>query len=223
MKLAALALLAGLSVFSCKKVQQEIEDPQPEVVQNTGNIELKVQNSITFAGNGGSSLVRFTCTENWHAETDAEWLHFKPENGTASGEAVPFKMTVSADANTEKTSRKATFAIVSGESKASFTVTQKAASVTLTDEEIAAKGIDVSRIYTGITGSLSKLKSSDSEFFLGRARTSEHFIVLWDKGYDETGEIDPGDNDTPKEIRVDVDDLLKRPKSTIRLTWKNLA
>ena len=55
MKLAALALLAGLSVFSCKKVQQEIEDPQPEVVQNTGNIELKVQNSITFAGNGGSS------------------------------------------------------------------------------------------------------------------------------------------------------------------------
>lgn len=210
MKLAALALLAGLSVFSCKKVQQEIEDPQPEVVQNTGNIELKVQNSITFAGNGGSSLVRFTCTENWHAETDAEWLHFKPENGTASGEAVPFKMTVSADANTEKTSRKATFAIVSGESKASFTVTQKAASVTLTDEEIAAKGIDVSRIYTGITGSLSKLKSSDNEFFLGRARTSEHFIVLWDKGYDETGEIDPGDNDTPKEIRVDVDDLLKK-------------
>ena len=203
--LTALALVAGL-FFSCQK-QQEQEIPQEE---NTGTIVLKVETSISLPGSGGSSLVRFTCTENWHTETEADWLHFRPETGSASGEATAFKLTVSADANPERTSRKATFSIISGESKATFTVKQKAAAITLTDEEIAAKGIDVSRIYTGITGSLSKLKSSDNEFFLGRARTSEHFIVLWDKGYDETGEADPNDESTPKSIRVDVDDLLKK-------------
>ena len=209
--LTALALMAGLFVFSCKKAEEPQVEPEPVPrEENTGTIDLKVQTSVSFPGSGGSSLVRFTCTEDWHAETDAEWLHFKPESGTATGEAVAFKLTVSADANPDKASRKATFDIVSGESKATFTVKQKAASVTLTDEEIAARGIDVNRIYTGITGSISKLKSSDNEFFLGRARTSEHFIVLWDKGYDETGEIDPASEETPQNIRVDVDDLLKK-------------
>ena len=202
--LTALALCAGL-FLSCQK-QQEKET----WTENTGEIAYKIAPSATFTAEGGEKTIRFTCTESWHIECDASWLHFDPERAQGTGEKQSFKVTITADENTDRASRKADVSIMSGESKYSFTVTQKAPVITLTDAEIAAKGIDASRIYTGITGSLAKLKSSDSEFYLGRARTSEHFIVLWDKGYDETGEIDPGDNETPKEIRVDVDDLLKK-------------
>ena len=202
--LTALALCAGL-FLSCQK-QQEKET----WTENTGEIAYKIAPSATFTAEGGEKTIRFTCTESWHIECDASWLHFDPERAQGTGEKQSFKVTITADENTDRASRKADVSIMSGESKYSFTVTQKAPAITLTDAEIAAKGIDASRIYTGITGSLAKLKSSDSEFYLGRARTSEHFIVLWDKGYDETGEIDPGDNETPKEIRVDVDDLLKK-------------
>ena len=206
-------LLLGAAVcaalFSCTKNGPEPE-PEDTWTENTGEITYKIAPSATFTAEGGEKTVRFYCTESWHIECSAGWLHFDPERGEGTGEKKTFKVTITADENPDAASRKADVSIVSGESKYTFTVTQKAPVITLTDEEIAAKGIDVSRIYTGITGSLSKLKSSDSEFYLGRARTSEHFIVLWDKGYDETGEIDPGDNDTPKEIRVDVDDLLKK-------------
>ena len=201
--LTALALCAGL-FFSCQKQQEETW------TENTGEIAYKIAPSASFTAEGGDKTIRFTCTESWHIACEASWLHFDPERAQGTGEKQSFKVTITADENTDRASRKADVSIMSGDSKYSFTVTQKAPVVTLTDAEIAAKGIDVSRIYTGITGSLSKLKSSDSEFYLGRARTSEHFIVFWDKGYDETGEIDPGDNETPKEIRVDVDDLLKK-------------
>ncbi|MBO5595372.1 MAG: DUF4859 domain-containing protein [Bacteroidales bacterium] len=206
-------LLLGAAVcaalFSCTKNGHEPE-PEDTWTENTGEITYKIAPSATFTAEGGEKTVRFYCTESWHIECSAGWLHFDPERGEGTGEKKSFKVTITADENSDAASRKADVSIVSGESKYTFTVTQKAPVITLTDAEIAAKGIDVSRIYTGITGSLSKLKSSDNEFFLGRARTSEHFIVLWDKGYDETGEIDPGDTETPQEIRVDVDDLLKK-------------
>lgn len=205
--LATLALCAGF-FFSCQK-----EAPRTEGetwTENTGEIAYKIAPSATFTSEGGEKTIRFTCTESWHIACEATWLHFDPERAQGTGSQKSFKVTITADENPDPASRKADVSIVSGESKYTFTVTQKAPVITLTDEEIAARGIDASRIYTGITGSLSKLKQSDNEFFLGRARTSEHFIVLWDKGYDESGEIDPGSTETPQEIRVDVDDLLKK-------------
>ena len=202
--LTALALCAGL-FFSCQK------QPEQETwTENTGEIAYKIAPAASFTAEGGEKTIRFTCNESWHIACEATWLHFDPERAQGTGSQKSFKVTITADENPDPASRKADVSIVSGESKYTFTVTQKAPVITLTDAQIAARGIDASRIYTGITGSLSKLKQSDNEFFLGRARTSKHFIVLWDMGYDETGEIDPGDNQTPKEIRVDVDDLLKK-------------
>ena len=204
--LTALTLAGGL-FFSCQKPAQEEPQQEPE---KTGEISYKMEPSAAFTADGGEKSFRFYCTESWHIECEASWLHFDPEKGEGTGEKQSYKVIATADANTERSSRSAQIHIVSGESRYSFTATQKAPSITLNDEEIAARGIDTRRIYTGIAGSLSKLRNSDSEFYLGRARTSEHFIVLWDKGYDETGEVDPNDEATPASIRVDVDDLLKK-------------
>ncbi len=206
-KLAALILLAGLS-FSCEK--PEDPEPEPQWNENTGEITYKMEPSASFTAEGGDKSFRFYCTESWHIECEADWLSFDPSSGTGTGEKTSYKVTVTAQENTERGSREAEVSIVSGESRYSFTATQKAPTITLTDEEIAAKGIEINRVYTGIAGSLTKLRKSDSEFYLGRARTSEHFIVLWDKGYDETGEIGPNDGRTPSGIRVDIDDLLKK-------------
>ena len=208
LRFAALTLVAGL-FFSCQK-QQELEPEEEKWTENTGEIDYRIAPAAEFTAEGGEKSIRFTCTESWHIECDASWLHFDPERAKGNGEKKSYKVTINADENPERKSRKANVSIVSGESRYSFTVTQKAPTITLSDEEIAAKGIDIKRIYTGVAGSLSNLKRSDNEFFLGRARASEHFIVLWDKGYDETGEIDPSDSQTPQEIRVDVEDLLKK-------------
>ena len=208
MRNLAKILLTGLFLaIACQKPVVE-EEPEPQIIENTGEIGYKVAPSASFTAEGGTKTVRFYCTESWHIACDAAWLHFDPEKGEGNGEKQSFKVVISADENTERGSRQADVAIVSGETRYTFTVTQKPPVITLSDEEIAARGIDIKRIYTGIVGSLAKLKQSDSEFFLGRARTSEHFIVLWDKGYDETGELDPAD--APASIRVDVDDLLKK-------------
>ncbi len=208
MRNLAKILLTGLFLaIACQKPVVE-EEPEPQIIEKTGEIGYKIAPSASFTAEGGTKTVRFYCTESWHIACDAAWLHFDPEKGEGNGEKQSFKVVISADENTERGSRQADVAIVSGETRYTFTVTQKPPVITLSDEEIAARGIDIKRIYTGIAGSLAKLKQSDSEFFLGRARTSEHFIVLWDKGYDETGELDPAD--APASIRVDVDDLLKK-------------
>ena len=208
MRNLAKILLTGLFLaIACQKPVVE-EEPEPQIIEKTGEIGYKIAPSASFTAEGGTKTVRFYCTESWHIACDAAWLHFDPEKGEGNGEKQSFKVVISADENTERGSRQADVAIVSGETRYTFTVTQKPPVITLSDEEIAARGIDIKRIYTGIVGSLAKLKQSDSEFFLGRARTSEHFIVLWDKGYDETGELDPAD--APASIRVDVDDLLKK-------------
>lgn len=197
------------ALFSCAKTGPEPE-PEDKWTENTGEITYKIAPSATFTAEGGEKTVRFYCTESWHIECSADWLHFDPERGEGTGEKKSFKTVITADENTEDALREAGVSIVSGETKFTFTVTQKAPVIVLTDAEIKARGIDLSRVYTGVAGSLEKLKSSDSEFYLGRARTSEHFIVLWDKGYDESGAIDPNDPRTPEKIRVDVDDLLRK-------------
>lgn len=204
--------MAGL-LFSCKKPEQEQlppEEEEPMWTENTGEITYKMAPSAAFTAEGGEKTIRFSCTESWHIECEASWLSFDPERAEGNGEKQTFKVVVSAGQNTERSSRKADVSIVSGESRYSFTAAQNAPVITLSDEEISEKGIDISRIYTPITGSIDKLRSSGNEFYLGRARTSEHFIVLWDKGYDESGEVDPASEETPAGIRVDVDDLLKK-------------
>jgi len=196
---------AVLCIFSCTK------SDVPEV---EGEIKYKTAPSASFTAEGGEKTIRFTCTGDWHIDCDAEWLSFSPASarGDGLGTSASYKVIITAAENTEEASRSAEVSIVSGTNHYDFTATQKAPVITLTPEQVMARGIDPNRVYSGVMGSVSKLYSSDAEFYLGRAKVSPngHFIVFWDKGYDETGEILPGDERTAENIRVDIDDLLKK-------------
>ena len=73
------------ALFSCSKNEPERE-PVDTWTENTGEITYKIAPSATFAADGGEKTVRFYCTESWHIECNADWLHFAPERGEGTGE-----------------------------------------------------------------------------------------------------------------------------------------
>ncbi len=202
-KAIAFALAGVLMLSACGEKEQPWEE-------TTGSLSYIIAPSATFTAEGGEKTIKFKCDQSWHIECAADWLRFDPDREQGSGVKKSCKTTIICDANPNDSARTADVSIINGDNRIDFTVTQKAPVITLTDEQIAERGIDISRVYEGVVGSITKLKSSDSEFYLGRARASEHFLLLWDKGYDETGQILPSDERTGQSIRVDIEDLLMK-------------
>lgn len=59
---------------------------------------------------------------------------------------------------------------------------------------------------------------SDSKWSLVRSKQSEHFIVLWEKGFGRN----PNADTVPQELRVDIDDLLKKAETFYNLNINTL-
>lgn len=70
--------------------------------------------------------------------------------------------------------------------------------------------VDVSRIYIPEELKSNDFYKSESKWYYGRSRQSEHFIVFWAAGY---GDKDPGSTATPEAYRVDITDLLQKAES----------
>ncbi|TRZ45036.1 DUF4859 domain-containing protein [Robertkochia solimangrovi] len=78
--------------------------------------------------------------------------------------------------------------------------------VTILDPET----IDASKIYVPEEFGTMDLYKSSSQWYYGRSKQSEHFIVFWDTEY---GEMEPGEADVPEAYRVDIDDLLEKAEA----------
>ncbi len=59
---------------------------------------------------------------------------------------------------------------------------------------------------------------SDSKWSLVRSKQSDHFIVLWEEGFG----LDPNAQSVPSELRVDIDDLLKKAEQYFDLNVNTL-
>ena len=70
--------------------------------------------------------------------------------------------------------------------------------------------VDTSKIYKPIEYKKSDWYKSSSQWYYGRSRRSEHFIVFWDKEY---ADKDPNSTEVPEAYRVDIDDLLAKAES----------
>lgn len=70
--------------------------------------------------------------------------------------------------------------------------------------------VDVSRIYIPQELKSNDFYKSESKWYYGRSKQSEHFIVFWAAGY---GDKDPGSTATPEAYRVDITDLLQKAES----------
>ena len=201
-KFASALLGALLMLVSC--TSEEVQ----------GEISFKREPSIEFDGEGGTKTIKFQCGGQWHVDipSDASWLSANPSSIPGSITAEYQEVELTAEPNDGKSSRSTTVAVVSGDNRHEFSVSQKPATIVLTEEEVKALGIDPARVSTDVMGSLKNLYRSDSEFWFGRAQVSPagNIILFWDKGYDEAGEIKPGDEATDESIRVDVDNVLMK-------------
>ncbi|MBN1188076.1 MAG: DUF4859 domain-containing protein [Bacteroidales bacterium] len=67
--------------------------------------------------------------------------------------------------------------------------------------------VDTSKIYIPVEFRSSNWYKSSSQWYYGRSKQSEHFIVFWDIEY---GNNDPNSTAIPEALRVDIDDLLEK-------------
>lgn len=172
----------------------------------------KTEISVTSVG--GSETTRVKADQNWSVSgIDQDWVVVEPMSGEANEMTT---VTITIAKNTEDTVRTAIITIRSGSSTREITVTQNSAAGT-----IDPSTIDVSKIYIPQELKGMDLYSSTSQWFFGRSKQSEHFIVFWGKGYDEYGIITP--SNYPNSVyKVDIDDLLAKAESFYDLNVNTL-
>ena len=81
--------------------------------------------SVSIPAEGGSEKIMITSTRNWISTVYGEGITVAPSTGEASEEAV--EVVITAEPNTESTTRKATVIFDAGSVETTVTVTQFAA------------------------------------------------------------------------------------------------
>ena len=182
---------------------------------NSGWIQLKDSSDSEMLMDSTRSVrsLKFATPNDWQIDIpdDATWLTASPMEGEGNSEQYQ-TVRLTAVLNDVATERQTTLHICSAGQRQAILVRQKAGEtiITLTDEEIAAMGIDAGRIYPYIIGyTFDETRKSNNEWYFGRSRVSDegHIIVFWDKAY---GNNDPNSEAVDAAIRVDIDDLLRK-------------
>lgn len=88
-----------------------------------------------------------------------------------------------------------------------------------TVEVLDPSKVDVSKIYIPQEFRNMDMFKSSSQWYYGRSRQSEHFIVFWGAGY---GKNDPNASAVPSAYRVDIDDLLNKAEGFYQLNVEQL-
>lgn len=138
----------------------------------------------------------------WSATVDdaaKSWLTLINAKGAGGNEKLTFEMTK----NTSNVSRQAVITVKCGTSSAELKVTQGASSTDVMSEEDIK---DFEKYYKPQEFSGMDMLRSDSKWSWFRHKQSEHFFVFWEAGFGD----DPNSEQLPEEMRVDIDDLLKK-------------
>lgn len=147
--------------------------------------------------------VSVTSRSVWNAKSDVSWLRLKSASGVGGSEKVTFEM----DKNTSKEARTALVTITCNGTNTTLKVTQAGTTVEVMDKS-QVKDYDKYYFPQGnpnFTTAEAMLRS-DSHWSWFRSKQSEHFFVFWEEGFGS----DPNASSVPEELRVDVDDLLKK-------------
>lgn len=75
------------------------------------------------------------------------------------------------------------------------------------EEGLSAALVDTDRIYIPQEFASMDFLDETSQWYYGRSRQSDHFIVFWDTEYED---LDPNSESVPASFRVDIDDLLEK-------------
>lgn len=181
-----LCAVATLAVLACEKT------PDPEPVLPPADISLTLTEVEVEYKADSQAILKVTSSLDWKAEGSDAWIKPTPTSGKA-GKAVTLHIKVSANPDTKP--RVGSVTITSGSSKAVIKVTQKAAPVVLTPDQVQ----DYERIYVPKEHGSHCYLQSDAEWYFGRSRQSEHFILFWAKDY---GDVTPDQSPAPYQVNT---------------------
>ncbi|MBO5595373.1 MAG: BACON domain-containing protein [Bacteroidales bacterium] len=231
MKKLFLYLMLATALFAVPACQKDNTDQTPADNTPTGptdnyeaTITLTTQSVNIGPEEGDTGILIFACDHEWFLEIPEEaqsWLSSEKMSGK-SGKTI--RVTLAGKANNGP-ARSATCRILSGSKKKKFTVTQDAAVLILTSEDVP----DLDKYYKPKEFNFDMFRS-DSKWSWCRSKQSEHFVVFWDIKYGQYGlfgERMGQENTWPttcktSSMAVDIDDLLKKAEEFYDLNVNKL-
>ena len=216
-----LILLPALFVFSCAKMPAEQNNtPTESRFDDTieGTVKFTSEPKYTISGVGEKKTLVFTVDCNWKITLpdDVDWITIQPDHGEASTSRQ--NVSIETAANPEAKNRKATLTFHAGATKQKISITQEGHVETLSKEAVP----DLDKIYIPQEFRSMDMFRSDSKWYFGRSRQSEHFIVFWELGYEAYGKTTPGDLSPSNAFYVDIDDLLEKAEEFYRVNIEEL-
>lgn len=198
-----LALFMGMASVACDKT-----DPEPVT---SGKLEVENDShEFIFGYEATGAQLKFTAPGAWKIQLPAQvdWIYVSPAAGKAGKTGVEVKV----GKNTLQTVREASFDLVCGSEKVSFTVKQAKFGGSVNDlVNPENRNIDPATIpnYDKFFSNSEHGKgilNASSRFSFAHYKQSEHFFVFWDKKFGD----DPGASSVPSNMRVNIDDLLAK-------------
>lgn len=226
-----LMLAAAVLMPACQKNDPQNGNTPEEQTTPTGptddyaaTITLTTQAVNIGPEEGDTGVLIFACDHEWFLDIPEEaqsWLSSEKMNGK-SGKTI--RVTLVGKVN-EGSVRSATCRILSGSKKKKFTVTQDAAVLILTPEDVP----DLDKYYKPQEFNFDMFRS-DSKWSWCRSKQSEHFVVFWDIKYGQYGLFGErmGEENTwpttckTSSMAVDIDDLLKKAEEFYDLNVNKL-
>ena len=211
MKRFFLALLPLLVWAACTKTPVETPVTFDDTIE--GTVKFTAKPKYTVSGDGEKKTLVFSVDCNWKITLPegCDWVSVSPDHGDGSSSRQNATLTV--DANPDPDSRKAKLTFHAGATQETITITQDGRVKVLTPADVP----NLDKIYIPQEFSGMDLYRSDSKWFFGRSRQSEHFIVFWEKGYEPYGDTTPGDLKPTNALYVNIDDLLEKAEEFFRV------
>lgn len=183
--LMIVALVAVLA--SCAGTEHDIDTKEDTIV--------KLEATETF------TTFNFTSPTNWTATLEApcSWLTID----TPSGVGGNAKLNLSLLENTGKDARQCVILLKTSSYTQRIIVSQAGSLVEKIDPSTIA---DYDKYYKPREFATMDMLRSDSKWSWSRSKQSQHFFVFWEAGFG----ADPNSASVPAQMRVDIDDLLKK-------------
>ncbi|WP_262279539.1 DUF6055 domain-containing protein [Hallella absiana] len=216
---ATMALLTLLVLAACSSDDLAVGDISAAPDQLTKEVAWdETEASITFAANADwTATVEEVATR---AATSISWLKLTVPKGEAGDVTMPLLMTK----NDNDTYREAIVTLHCGEKTVKITIHQNANpdAVHVMDPEKIA---NYDKFYCpgnwneGFEKGSDYMLRSDARWSWWRMKQSEHFFVFWEPGFGDN----PNADSVPKNLRVDVDDLLQKAEQFYKTNVEKLG
>lgn len=207
-----------LPIFLMAACTKPGPDPEPEPEDKfddtiEGTVKFTSEPKFTFSGLGETKTLLFMVDCNWKVTVpdDVDWISVTPSSGDGSGSRQ--NTAIKAEANPDPKARTTTLTFHAGATKESISIIQEGNVATLDKKDVP----DLDKIYIPQELRSMDMFRSDSKWYFGRSRQSEHFIVFWEQGYEAYGETTPGDLSPSNSYYVDIDDLLEKAEEFFRV------